>query len=59
MIMNKHWWMLISDKTAALLQDFEYIENSDDTYTLTAWKHTLNGVASTECIIPDDPRIIL
>ena len=44
---------------ADLLQDFEYTNNGNGTYTLTAWKGTYNGVASTECIIPDDSRIIL
>lgn len=41
------------------LIDFEYIKNSDGTVTLTAWKGTLNGSASTELIIPDSNRIIL
>lgn len=35
------------------LQDFEYIENEDGTFTLTAWKQTLNGESSTEMVIPD------
>lgn len=39
--------------------DFEYTKNSDGTYTLTAWKGTLNGVASTELVVPDDQRIVL
>ena len=42
-----------------LLIDFEYTTNADGTVTLTAWKQTLNGVASTEMVIPDDKRIIL
>jgi hypothetical protein len=42
-----------------LLIDFEYTLNDDGTATLTAWKGTLNGVASTELVIPDDDRIIL
>ena len=41
------------------LIDFEYTDNRDGTVTLTAWKQTLNGVASTEMVIPDDNRIIL
>lgn len=41
------------------LIDFEYTKNSDGTVTLTAWKGTLNGVASTELAIPDSNRIIL
>ena len=42
-----------------LLIDFEYIDNKDGTYTLTAWKQTLNGEPSTECIIPSNSNIIL
>lgn len=41
------------------LIDFEYEDNRDGTVTLTAWKETLNGVANTEMVIPDDSRIIL
>lgn len=41
------------------LIDFEYIKNSDGTVTLTAWKGTLNGVPSTELVIPNSTRIIL
>lgn len=41
------------------LSDFEYIENSDGTYSLTAWKGTLDGVKSTRIIIPKDSNIIL
>lgn len=41
------------------LIDFEYTNNGDGTVTLTAWKGTLNGVVSTELVIPDDSRIIL
>lgn len=46
------------DPTTAF-KDFNYITNANNTYTLTEWKGTTNGVASTECIIPDDPSIIL
>lgn len=42
-----------------LLIDFEYTNNNDGTYTLTDWKETLNGEASTEMIIPDNEVIIL
>ena len=42
-----------------LLKDFDYVENDNGTATITGWKGTLNGVASTELIIPDDERIIL
>ena len=44
---------------AVKLQDFEYTTNSDGTYTLTGWKETYNGVASTELIIPNNKKIIL
>lgn len=50
-------WMDESD--SILLQDFEYIENEDNTFTLTNWKGTFNDVESTELIIPDDCRIVL
>ena len=46
------------DPTTAF-KDFNYTTNDNGTYTLTEWKGTTNGVESTECIIPDDPRIIL
>ena len=42
-----------------ILVDFNYTDNGNDTYTITSWKGTFNGVSSTELIIPDDPRIIL
>ena len=42
-----------------ILQDFTYETNSDGTYTLTGWKGTLNGVASTEVSIPDNASIIV
>ena len=44
---------------AVVLADFEYTSNSDGTYTITGWKQTLNGVSSTELIIPDNNKIIL
>ena len=44
---------------STLLIDFEYTENEDGTVTITDWKRTLNGVPSTEIIIPDDSRIRL
>lgn len=43
----------------SILQDFEYIRNSDGTYTLTAWKGTLNGVDSTIMVTPDHESVIL
>lgn len=42
-----------------VLIDFEYIKNDDGTYTLTAWKETLNGEPSTECVVPDNGLIII
>ena len=41
------------------LKDFEYKNNYDGTYTLTAWKGTKNGEPSTELIIPNDRSVIL
>ena len=41
------------------LQDFEYIDNNDGTYTLTGWKGTLNGQASSTCKVPDSKYIIV
>ena len=42
-----------------ILQDFDYIKNSDGTYTLTGWKQTLNGVSSTELVVPNYTNIIV
>lgn len=41
------------------LVDFEYTTNSDGTYTITGWKGTSNGKASTEIIIPNNGLIIM
>ena len=41
------------------LVDFNYSDNNDGTYTLTGWKKTLNGEASTEIIIPNNANIKL
>ena len=41
------------------LVDFEYTDNTDGTYTITGWKGTLNGVSSTEMIIPNNSKIIV
>lgn len=41
------------------LVDFNYDDNGDGTYTLTGWKKTLNGEASTEIIIPNNVNIKL
>ena len=42
-----------------ILKDFTYVANSNGTYTLTGWKGTKNGVASTEVVIPDNSAIIV
>lgn len=42
-----------------VLVDFEYTANDDGTYTITGWKGTLNGEASTEMIIPNNGLIIV
>lgn len=42
----------------ATLQDFEYIINNDGTVTLTGWNKTVDGILSTEFIIPDQRNII-
>lgn len=44
---------------AVLLKDFNYTSNSDGTYTLTGWKQTLNGVSSTELVVPKNLNIKL
>ncbi len=44
---------------ATILIDFEYTDNGDGTYTITAWKGTKNGVASTEMVVPNSSNIIL
>ena len=49
----------ISQEIYDMLQDFEFIENDNGTYTLTGWLGTLNGEPSTEMVIPDNPKIIL
>ena len=41
------------------LEDFEYTDNGDGTYTLTGWKGTYNGKPSTEIVIPDSENVIL
>lgn len=42
-----------------VLVDFDYTLHDNGMATLTGWKGTCQGVASTEIIIPDDGRIIL
>ena len=42
------------------LIDFNYnYDEATDTYTLTSWKGTTNGVAGTEILVPNDERIII
>lgn len=41
------------------LIDFEYTEEDDGTYTLTAWKETYNGEPSVDCVIPNSKLINL
>ena len=43
----------------ALLEDFNYTNNGDGTYTIVEWKETLNGSPSTEMIVPDFDGIIV
>ena len=42
----------------SFLIDFRYYKD-EDSYVLTGWKGTLNGVYSSELVIPNDNRIIL
>lgn len=44
---------------ATILADFEYTDNGDTTYTITDWKGTENGEASTRIVIPDYRQIKL
>ena len=46
-------------KIEDVLIDFVYTDNGNNTYTITDWKGTFEGVASTRCIIPNDFRVIL
>lgn len=43
----------------AVLQDFEWTDEGNGTYSLHDWKGTTNGVASTEVNIPNEDYIIL
>lgn len=44
---------------ATVLIDYNYTNNGDGTYTITDWKGTYNGAASTEIIIPNNGLIIV
>lgn len=48
----------IGDKWKNILQDFEYTLSNGNP-TLVAWKETLNGISSTELVIPDYSEITL
>ena len=50
---------VIAFDAATVLVDFEYTTNEDGTYTITGWKGTLNGEASTEMIIPNNGLIVV
>jgi hypothetical protein len=39
------------------LVDFNYNENDDGTYYITGWKGTLNGVPSTELVVPNSSLV--
>ena len=43
----------------SILQDFDYIENDDGTFTLTAWKGTYKGKDSTIMVTPDSELVIV
>lgn len=45
--------------TIVNLNDFEYTDNGNGTYTLTGWKGTLNGETSTKLVIPDSKAVVL
>lgn len=42
-----------------VLIDFDYTSNNNGTYTITGWKGTYNGVASTELIVPENSLIVV
>jgi hypothetical protein len=48
---------VIEFEPEAVLTDFNYVENKDGTYTPTSWNRTLNGVNSTEFIVPNNSLI--
>lgn len=41
------------------LIDFEYTVNDNGTYTITAWRGTLNGEPSTEMVVPNSSLIYI
>jgi len=44
---------------ATVLVDFNYTDNGDGTYSITSWKGTLNGVTSTEMVVPNNKYVIV
>ena len=62
---NLHVYQFIEDINYGIfnpetdLKDFEYESDGSGSYTLTGWKGTLNGIPSTELVIPDNKNIIL
>ena len=49
----------LDDDLVSALIDFTYKNNGDGTVTLLTWLGTLNGVESTEIVIPNYESIIL
>ena len=43
----------------SILKDFTYTDNGNGTYTLTGWKGTKDGVASTELVVPNNNKVIV
>ena len=51
---------VFANKINTALQDFNYtINETTGNYLLTGWKGTLNGVASTEVLVPNNSAIIV
>ena len=44
---------------AVVLVDFTYTDNGNGTYTITGWKGTYNGEASSEMIVPNNAYVIV
>ena len=49
---------VLTTEDFSIMQDFIYSPNADGSVTLLEWKGTLNGVESTECMVPDVEVII-
>lgn len=53
-------WVENSVPTAPNLSDFDYnYDEINNTYTITAWKGTKNGVESTDFCLPNNRNIII